>query len=192
MENNQATIPIDFEYLLSHLFGKQNYHAITGTSNTKFLKEAYTKIFKSIKRSIELNIITADQVLLEDLIHICDNAILQLKQKNTAELLNIKMSTYLTKLVFLLIGSFPKNWTKQKTNFNKEWILNKYRSICYTSNFQQKCFLILDNYEKYAKKKIYPKVEDLWDKLNYEFRNDYFRFVKWFKENYFDIYKKIF
>ncbi len=191
MNNNQAEIPIDFEYLLSHLFGKQNYHAVTGTSNTKFLKESYTKIFKSIKRSIDLNIITSDQVLLEELSNICDNALLQLKQKNTAELINIKMSTYLTKLVFILIGSFPKNWSKRKTNFNKEWILNRYRSICYTSTFQQKCFLILDNYKKHANKTAYPKVEDLWNKLNYDFRNDYFKFVKWFKENYFDIYKKV-
>lgn len=191
MKINHATIPIDFEYLLSHLFGKQNYHAVTGTHNTKFLKESYTKIFKSIKRSIELNIITSDQVLLEELNDLCEIALLQLKQKNTAELINIKMSTYLTKLVFILIGSFPKNWNKRKTNFNKEWILNRYRSICYTSTFQQKCFLILDNYEKHANKKAYPKVEDLWNKLNYDFRNDYFKFVKWFKENYFEIFKKI-
>lgn len=191
MNNNQAEIPIDFEYLLSHLFGNQNYHAVTGTNNIKFLKQSYTKIFKSIKRSIELNIITSDQVLLEELINICDNALLQLKQKKTAELINIKMSTYLTKLVFLLIGSFPKNWDRRKTNFNKEWILNRYRSISYTSTFQQKCFLILDNYEKHAKKKSYPKIEDLWYKLNYDFKNDYFKFVKWFKENHFEIFKKI-
>lgn len=191
MKSLEATIPIDFEYLLSHLFGKQNYHAITGTSNIKLLKDAYSKIFKSIKRSIELNVISVDQVLIEDLFNICDNALLELKQKCTAELVNIKMSTYLTKIVFLLLGSFPKNWNKRKTNFNKEWVLNRYRSINYTSNYQQQSFLILDNYKKYSNLKKHPKVEELWDKLNYEFRNDYFKFIKWFKENFFDIYKKI-
>ena len=100
MKSLEATIPTDFEYLLSHLFGKQNYHTITGTSNIKLLKDAYSKIFKSIKRSIELNVISVDQVLIEDLFNICDNALLELKQKCTAELVNIKMSTYLTKIVF--------------------------------------------------------------------------------------------
>ncbi len=81
MKNPEATIPIDFEYLLSHLFGKQNYHAITGTSNIKLLKDSYLKIFKSIRRSIELNVISVDQILLEDLNDICDSALLELKQK---------------------------------------------------------------------------------------------------------------
>jgi len=191
MKRLEATIPIDFEYLLSHLFGKQNYHAITGTSNIKLLKDSYIKIFKSIRRSIELNIISVDQVLIEDLNDICDSALLELKKKYPAELVNIKMSIYLTKIIFLLLGSFPQNWNKRKTNFNKEWILNRYRSINYTSNFQQQTFLILDNYKKYSNPQKHPKVEELWNKLNYAFRNDYFKFIKWFKENFFDIYKKI-
>lgn len=191
MKNIPATIPNEFEYLLSHLFGKKNYHAITGTSNIKILQNSYTKIFRSIKRSIELNIVTADQVLIEDLFNICENALLELKQQCNAELINIKMSTYLIKIVFLLLGSLPKNWDKQKTNFNKEWILNRYRTINYSNNYEQQCFLILDNYKSHSNLKKHPKVEELWVKLNYEFRNDYFKFVKWFKENYFDIYTKI-
>ena len=191
MNRLEATIPIDFENLLSHLFGKQNYHATTGTSNIKFLKNSYSKIFKSIKRSVELNIITVDQILTKDLFSICDYALLELKQKHTAELVNIKMSIYLTKIVFLLLGSLPKNWNKRKTNFNKEWVLTKYRSINYTSNFQQQTFLILDNYGSYANLKKHPQIEKIWDKLNYEFGNDYFKFIKWFKENYSDIYKNI-
>jgi hypothetical protein len=191
MKDKSVVIPIEFEYLLSHLFGKQNYHAITGTNNIKFLKNTYTKIFKSIKRAVELNIISSDEVLIEDLVYICENSLLELKQKYTAELLNIKMSTYLTKIVFLLIGQFPSNWDKHKTNFKKEWILNRYRTINYTSDFQQRCFLILDNYNKHSNPSQHPKLNKLWDKLNYEFKNDYSKFVKWFKKNYFDIYKKI-
>ena len=99
MKNNSATIPIDFEYLLSHLFGKQNYHAVTGTNNVKFLKNSYKRIFTSIKKSIELNVISADQVLVDELFIVCDNALDELKRKANAEVINIKMSSYFRVLI---------------------------------------------------------------------------------------------
>ena len=101
------------------------------------------------------------------------------------------MITNLTKIVFLLIGQVPNNWEKRKTNFNKEWKLDKYRNINYTSNYQQMTFLILDNYKTYSKSINGLSIKKLWDKLNYEFHNDYFKFINWFKNNHFDIYKKI-
>ena len=174
------------------MFGKSNYHAITGSQDIKFLKKTFSKIFKSISRSINLNIYSCDQTHKDELLYLCDNALLKIKSEKNAEILNLQMITSLTKITFLLIGQFPNNWHKRKTSFNKEWKLDKYRNIIYTSNFQQKTFLILEKYKDYADLKSDPKIEELWNKLNYDFRNDYFKFVNWFVENHFNIYKKIF
>lgn len=191
MKDKSISIPIEYEYLLSFLFGKSNYHAITGTQDIKFLKKTFTNIFKSITRSINLNIYSCDQTQKNELLSICDNALADIKKPANSEILNIRMITNLTKIVFLLIGQVPNNWEKRKTNFNKEWKLDKYRNINYTSNYQQMTFLILDNYKTYSKSINGLSIKKLWDKLNYEFHNDYFKFINWFKNNHFDIYKKI-
>ena len=193
MKKKQVTIsiPIEYEYLLSNLFGKSNYHAVTGSGDIKFLKKTLFRLFKSLSRSVQLNVVSGDEILMSEIEMLCDNALSELKQNQTAELLMLKMISYLTRICFQLIGQYPNNWSKRSTNLNKEWKLDKYRNVVYTSNFQQKSFLILDNYSRFASSTTHPKVEVLWDKLNYDFNNDYLKFIKWFKKEYNDIYKCI-
>ena len=192
MENKKVLIPIDYEYLLSNLFGKSNYHAISGNQDIEFLRRTFTKIFKSIKRSIELNIYSADQILKDDLKVICENFIEDIKKTSNPDSLNIKMNTNLTKIIFLLIGRIPNNWNKRKTNFNKEWMLDRYRNVNFTSNYRQRTYLIIENFGMHSNNNKNITINQLWDKLNYDFHNDYFKFVNWFKENFFNIYKKLF
>ncbi|MBK8944086.1 MAG: hypothetical protein IPM32_02340 [Ignavibacteriae bacterium] len=191
MKKEEFTIPIEFEGLLKTLFGQANYHGATGHYNITRLKKIYSSIISSLKRSIKINLVNIDNIHITKLVELCDKAIYTIKQSDNIDRVNVSVILFFTELSFLLIGDLPENWNCQKTINDKCWKLNKHRSIFYLSDEMQKSFTILDNFKNFSNELKPFSENEMWDKLNYEFGNNYSKFVKWFKIEFPLVYIKI-
>ncbi len=69
-QDDFVCVPLSFEYLMSALFGKDNYHGYVGTVERSVWKKDLRKIVKYIKKSIELSV-DADQFHKNRLLSIC-------------------------------------------------------------------------------------------------------------------------
>ena len=194
MKNNKVeiSIPTNFETILKQLYGCANYHGSSGHHNYIWLRKIYTKIINSIKRSIILNLTELDNYHKNRLIKHCDDTMLGIKKTTNINRININIIGFYTKLTFQLLGDLPDNWNNIKTANNSCWKFDKHRKIIYLSNNEQKTFIILDSFKDYAKELSPISEDELWNKLNYEFLNNYNKFIEWFKIEFPLVYIKLF
>ena len=57
-QKNRIYASLEFEYLLTRLFGKYNYHGYVGEKSFKEWKRDLAKVFRSILRALTLNVET--------------------------------------------------------------------------------------------------------------------------------------
>lgn len=186
----EINIPISFEYLLSFLFGKHNYHGHCGFRPLATWKKEQLKLIKTIRKAVKINI-DSDIYHCNGIIKTCDFAIQQIKDAKTKDAVNTAMIEYCVKIIFALLGNFPDNWDKKGTSNWQTWKLDSFRKLIYTSTVDNKANLILSLAEssKYGGK--LPSDRDLFMKRIFEFAGDSEKFVNWFKYKYPEIYNDI-
>lgn len=187
----EINIPISFEYLLSFLFGKQNYHGHCGFHSFSTWKKEQLKLIKTIRKAVKINV-DSDIYHRNTILRSCDLAIQQIKNAKTKDAVNIAMIEYCVKIIFALLGNFPDNWDKRGTSNWQTWKLDTYRKLIYTSTLDNKANLILSlaGSDKYGEK--IPNDRDLFMTRILEFAGDSEGFVNWFKHEYPRTYKDIF
>ena len=189
-EKETYYISVEFEHLLTFLFGRRNYHGFAGEHDLKSLKLHFAKVFNAIQKSIQLNV-NSDILHKEDLINLCKTSKSSINSAHNISHLNLISFEYLTKIVFQLMGQMPNNWEKGSTSHPKSWTLAKYRSIVSTATYEQKANLIIDATYRSKFNQI-PKRTELLKLLNIKFKNNYQSFVEWFREEYPVTYSQIF
>lgn len=190
MKKDQIMTSIDFEYLLSNLLGKKNYHGCSGLFSLPDYKTKMYKIIKSLKNSIEETIISTDSKHLYQLHGILDIWKESVTKSKHFDQLNEANLLYLVKLNFTILGNMPDNWFQSRANKPEHWKLSKYRTICFHQNLEQKVNLIHSlPYDTRYKDKL-PKTRELLDK-HMELKTNK-AFYEWFKTNYKEIYLEIF
>jgi hypothetical protein len=183
-------VPIEFEHLLSILFGKSSYHGFVGTHTFVRWKKELIKIVRSIKRAIKINVDT-DDFHRKDLLDYCETTIEGLKSDRSLDEVNIRMIGFSIRTIFRLLGHIPDNWDRRSVANSKLWRLDQFRKVVYIRTPEQKVNLILSLTDKYGYSHRMPKWTDLISKRFDDFRGDPEKFIEWFKKTYKDVYDEI-
>lgn len=187
----EINIPISFEYLMSSLFGKQNYHGHCGFRPLSTWKKEQIKLIKTIRRAVKINV-NSDVYHRNQISRYCDLALEKVKEAKTKDAVNTAMIEYSMKIIFALLGNFPDNWDKRGTSNPQAWKLNRFRKLVYASTLDNKANLILTIAEKGKYSGRLPSERELFMKRAFEFAGDSEKFVNWFKDSYPEIYSDIF
>ena len=184
-------VPLSYEYMMSFLFGNQQYHGHVGSLSGSNWKKDLKKINKYIKKSININI-KSDSYHKSTLINLCDNLDEKLSQAKCLNEINVGVVESYVKLIFSLMGNFPNHWDRKAPYGNQFWDLNGHRTMSYSQTDEQKAYLIIHLVD--IKKSI--EIE-LMDHKNmheafWSFGSDPVKFMKWFKSEYPRVYCELF
>jgi hypothetical protein len=109
--SENITLSLQFENMLSLLFGKENHHGDVGNMKKSEWKKNILKIINALEKGLNQNMIYTDQHQKSEF----DNIIKQLKSKvssaKTISQVNHDTLLGFTKLIFNLFGRFPYNLT---------------------------------------------------------------------------------
>lgn len=188
----KINISLQFENMLSLLFGKDNHHGDIGNMGNAEWKRNLLKIVKAIEKSVSQNVNFTDEYQRAEVYTILQ----QLKSKVSASK-SINQTNHdtilgFTKIIFNILGRVPYNWEKKNTSKKELWKLNDFRTLGYTQNYTQKANLIIHLSEYVDYNEGLPPKRDLQKKLYMELNSNDFEFVEWFKECYPKTYLKIF
>lgn len=190
--NDMMPVTLSFEYLLSHMFGKQSYHGFVGAYSASEWKKHILKIIKAMQNAIVVNIDIADECHKRNLFEICRSATETIKKEKTKDMINLYTIEYLVRIIFELMGKMPDNWARKVVNRLCDWKLNKYRKIIYTQTKRQKVNLIVSLPNGSLYRRRFKDTNELFYKLVADLKGDSDKFLQWFKEKYPDLYLKLF
>ena len=147
----------------------------------------------TIRKSILLNINTADQSHKRKLLELCDETAKRLKEAQGKDQVNLAALECVVKITFELMGGTPNHWEYRIVNRAEDWKLDHHRKLAYTQTSKQKAnyILYLTNWTLHDTFSSEEKIE-LHDKLWYDFRGNGDRFINWFKQRHKDIYLELF
>jgi len=188
---NKINLELSFEYLLSYLFGKRNFHSYAGLKSQTEWSKNLISITNFIEKSILYSIENIDTFHKSQLIETCKNTRDSIKQSKSFNQINHNTILGLVKLIFELIGKQPDNWNLNKVNNHKHYELNKYRQIVYIQSDKQKYHFILKLSETRFNDKI-PSYRELVKVFSRNCNSDYSEFIRWFKKNHSEQYLEIF
>lgn len=187
-------VPLEFEYLMTNLFGKDQYHGYVGAVSKSAYKKDIIKLFKYIRKSITLNV-DSDNYHKTKLIDICEDIEKKVKTKNDFDQLNLLAIEAFTKITFLLMGNMPSHWDIKNPYRDKNWNLSGHRTLRYNQDEDQKTALIInlaDIQKKYdlgfpPDTKL-PLHNIFWQ----QHKSNPLSFLKWFKTAFPEVYCDIF
>jgi hypothetical protein len=191
-EKDSIYVPISFEFLMSSLFGKTNYHGYVGSVRQSIWKKDLIKIVKYIKKSIIINANT-DHFHKSELIKTCNTIEEKIKKSKSFDEINLETIEGFIRLVFLLLGNMPNHWDRKSPYLDKFWELDGHRTLIYSQSDEQKVYLIINLVD--IRKQFSIKVEDYENlsSLFYKrFRENASEFLSWFKDSYPETYCQIF
>lgn len=189
--NEEIYVNIEFEYLMSSLFGNVKYHGDTGHKTISDWKGRLMKIIGSIENGIRYNV-DSDEFHKEKLNLFCEIARKEIKNCNDINQINTKTIYCLVNIIFYLMGDMPDNWDLKSTNKINHWKLDNNRTLYYMQTPKQKANLILHLSTKSGYSDILPEYSELFKKRFYDFNKDDTKFIEWFKKTYTTAYMKIF
>ena len=190
--DDEIYLDLEFEYLLSYLFGKSNHHATVGYINCKDWSKNIYKIIDAIEKGILQNIVFTDNYQKNELINICSETKVKINSSKQINNVNQDVIIGMTKLIFNLIGQMPDNWDRKVVNHPNHRKLNKHRTIHFSQNNRQKANLIMSLAKLPGYNNGLPTLEELNQKFYIELANDELKFVTWFKHNFPENYIKMF
>lgn len=185
-------VSLQFENMLSLLFGKDNHHGDVSNMSQRDWKKNILKIINAIERSISQNISFTDNFQKIELDRIIDQLKTKVSRSASIEQTNHDTILALTKIVFNILGRLPYNWDRKNTSRREIWELNDFRTIGYTQNYAQKANLIIHLSEYSDYNEGLPPKRELQRKLYMDLKGNHIEFIEWFKENYPSSYLKIF
>ena len=185
-------LPISYEYMMSFLFGKKNYHGHVGRYGPSTWKKDLLKINKYIKKAIRLNV-NSDAIQKELLFNKCDELEKKLKEAKTIGALSTAFVESYTQLIFQLLGKIPHHWDDRAPWPDSFWDLSGYRKLNYEQNNEQKAAVIIYAVDtrKFPKLKV-KGFKDMREAFYQGCRRDLSVFIQWFKDNYPKEYCKLF
>lgn len=185
-------LSLQFENLLSILFGKENYHGEVGEIKNSVWKKHLLKIIIAIEKSISQNVTFTDGYQKKELEILISKLKSSISTSKTLNQTNQDVILFFTKIIFNILGRLPYNWDKKNTSRKEYWKLDNFRTLGYTQNYSQKANLILhlSDYSEYNEGM--PSKRELQQKLYLELKNNELEFINWFKQNYPNSYLKIF
>lgn len=183
---------LDFEHLLSNLYGKSTTHGIVGMKDKTTWLKTILKVLSSIEKAINQSIETNDINHKNELSFLCYKTKENVEKASNINSINLEVISGLVKIIFILLGQMPNNWFKKIVNRPDSWKLNDFRTIIYTQNYTQKANLIIYLSDKSAYNEGLPHKNDLNLILYKDFQNNNQKFVDWFKQNYPNNYLKMF
>lgn len=187
MKTTEVYVPIEVEHLLSVLFGKKHFHGHCGHLSLSTWKNDVLRINHAIRRAVELNLEGDDEhrdKIAEQCGHLSDN----LKTAKSADQANGIAIKHLTTLIFMLLGDMPNNWERRGTSHPDTWKLDRHRKVVYVRTTEQKANRIMELASDPEFKHLEFSKTELWLKRRGKFRNNAGAFVKWFRENFSDVY----
>lgn len=192
--NNSVFVPDVTEYFFRSVFGREKYHQrLSPDISLSSWKKELSKLFKHLKKFIAVNVDSTDKQHYTKLIEYCDLAFEVISISKGKDELNISILTLLFKINFLLIGDMPYN--EKIRNSRGLWKLDRFRKINYCQTFEQKFELIMDKYDLRKE----PGGSDFKKSFQYElilklheFKQDYAKFLEWFRENHRQKYDELF
>ena len=176
---NYVTIPMDVETFLSFVFGNQSIHGLTGHHPRSVWKKYLKKLIIHLEKCIQTNVVT-DNIHHEQILYAIDN----FKKALASPVGETQIVANLFKLCFLLMGDTPDNYRKKVVNRPENYMLNKFRSACYTQSPKQKADLIIKKYfGQKPNNEDNKEAEKVW--LNYlrvyDKQRRHSDFIKWFR-----------
>lgn len=185
-------VSLQFENMLSLLFGKDNHHGDIDNMRHSDWKKNILKIINAIEKSVNQNVSFTDDYQKAELDRIINQVKVKVSGSKSINQTNHDTILGMTKIIYNILGRFPYNWDRKNTSRRENWNLREFRTLGYTQNYAQKANLIihLSDYSDYNEG--LPTKRELQKKLYMELKNDDFEFVEWFKLNYPQAYLKIF
>lgn len=187
---NKMLLSLNFEYLMSFLYGKKQYHGSWGNYNLSRYKEKILKINNAIGKAIKSNINVTDNFHKLELQKYCNLWKNGINSSTTFDKINEVNLIYLSYLIFILLGKKPNHWDRRVVNKKHDWKLDHYRNIFYYQSNEQKVGLILSLTDNAEYHKKLPEIKELIKILGRMGNAE--SFLSWFKEKYPKIYYKIF
>ena len=184
--------PLSYEYMMSFLFGKWNYHGHVGTFLRSSWKKDLEKITKYIKKAIRINV-RLDGFQQELLLEECDRFSDRIKKEKTINGMNVAFIECYTRLIFQLLGNFPNHWDRKAPWADRFWEFDGHRTLQYTHTDEQKSYLIINAVD--IRKNVKIKVKGFKDMHEAFYRGNggnAQKFIEWFKEHYPKTYCQLF
>ena len=185
-------VSLQFENMLSLLFGKDNHNGDIGNMRNPTWKKNLLKIIKAIEKGISQNVNYTDEYQRVELYNILEQLKSKISASKSINQTNHDTILGFTKIIFNILGRFPYNWDKKNTSKKELWKLNDFRTLGYTQNYTQKANLIIHVSEYANYNEGLPPKRELQKKLYMELKGNDFEFVEWFKKSYPNVYLKIF
>jgi len=184
-----VTTDLDFEHMLSMLLSKERFHGASGHLPPSAWRGQLKDIFRAVKRAAHRSI-QGDQRHRAAIEARCELAIEDLGKCRTTDKLSVTAIRHLTRIVFLLMGEWPRNWDKTAgaASHPSNWRLDRLRSLHYLRTPAQLFQEVLDLTERPEYEKQLPTKGDLWNRLSRIHKGDYEEFLHWFKQQYPSLY----
>ena len=182
-KSDSMYISIEFEDLLSYLFGESHYHGFTGHHNIGVWKKTILKIFDLLQKTIKVNLDTTDLSHKKRFQELFNSAIRNIKKASKKDEINRLCIQYLLQITFLLQGGEFNNWERKV--IQKQYLkLDKCRKINFTQTNNHRINILLDYFAD--KKEMYKNLfEDLcakskesgnkahyWNRIPIDFGNE--------------------
>ena len=143
MREKSRKTDIEMSFLIQNLYGDRDYRMFKEYQNISITKKYYLKIMKTIRLAVEGNLNYTDKHHFDSIISLLVNCEKRIKLSKSFSTIDQTMIAFQTELIFLLIGSMPKNWNSNRViNKKSSWKLDKYRQITYNQSIIQKRNLI--------------------------------------------------
>jgi len=184
-------VPISYEYMMSHLFGKSNYHGHVGCLTKSSWKNDVRKINKYVKKSIELNVNT-DSYHKGRLKYLCDCLEEKVSQSKSLNEINVSFVETYVILLFTLLGNFPDHWNRKAPYADRFWELDGHRSMSYTQTDEQKAALVINLVDTEKAINVEIKEHKNMHEAFGACGSNPAKFIAWLKDKYPRVYCEIF
>ena len=164
-KNPRNEILHSISLLFGQLYGEEAYFEMNDYPNFLTYKKQFVKLLNTLKIVIENNVNHADNEYKKRLIEVVEVANKKASNSTEGVILFQIIIECQTKIVFMLIGNQPENFSSKKivTNNKHNWKLNKFRTIVYLQTEEQKEKYILDLMKKGKIREDFLKVRDFLD-----------------------------
>lgn len=181
-------LPLSFEHLLSRLFGKSNYHGMTGEYSLSDWKHEIIRIFEYLKKAIHYTA-SGDAGHQRRMEQLCGRAIESLRAATNSDAVNVQAIEALATMCFEILGGVPDNWDRRAPWHPRYWTLIEHRSLHYVRTPEQVARHLLRCGEDRRGQGGWPSSKTVFNRYRREQARD---FVEWFRHSYPELFEREF
>jgi hypothetical protein len=190
LEEDTISTDLDFEYLLSGLFGKANCHGQSGHLDVQAWRSQLARIVHALGTSVRQTV-QGDDRHRDQVVKLCREAEAKLQGLTHTKTLSVWAVYYLTRIAFSLVGQMPRHWDSKSTSNPQSWQLTDYRTLHYTRTVAQRAKWVQDLGDEPDKPQGMSSRNDLLHSFYEQCGSDPERFLDWFKKTYPKVYSDL-